>query len=72
MSVSKTSKLLQYINYRAPRPSCSMEELLQTLAALSIMLTSMAVMGSACAKRCVDCTAGMRVTITDGRQMVGR
>ena len=54
MSISKTSKLLNYINYREPRAP-----LRSSVSVLSTPLTAQA-------------AAGMRVTVLDGRQMVGR
>lgn len=56
MSISKTSKLLQYINYR---------ELLCSEHVTFIQTNTLV-------KHVCIVNAGMRVTILDGRQIVGR
>ena len=80
MSVSKTSKLLQYINYREYR--CRRLCMMLTFLPATLLKT-LAHKHTALQRRMRYATvgppqwlspmhAGMRVTITDGRQMVGR
>ncbi len=57
MSISKTSKLLQYINYRELNSCCQESSSFAAIRACSLSLLL---------------NAGMRVTILDGRQIVGR
>ncbi len=57
MSISKTSKLLQYINYRKFNSCCQESPSFAATRACSLSLIL---------------NAGMRVTILDGRQIVGR
>ena len=60
-SVSKTGKLLQYINYRECRR--------QGLGTRQAARSPLPGLSRGC---CTLFTAGMRVTVTDGRQIVGR
>lgn len=57
MSISKTSKLLQYINYRKYNNCCQGSPTCAATRACSLSFIL---------------NAGMRVTILDGRQIVGR
>lgn len=73
MSVSKTSKLLQYINYREHAgPHTASPSSTQGLPLLKVLWTEPTCVCPAFQRRFRGVRAGMRVTVTDGRQMVGR